>query len=363
MKKQFLVILCLCLTMTALYAGDVPYSSFQFKNNDTDIQAALEWAEGMTAIQDGIADGLYDLLSVTSQPNRYLRTVLELPVLFLEWRFSWAVATSVHEVGHAAVMRHDGRFPSFGQGDRQNLSIWELYLGNIVSSERSYTHLTEASPVSVTNRQRALEIGAGINANTQFAERLNRRSLRRHKYRYREAITMLTNKSYGAGYFATGRGGADPFGDPSQYLLAIENQGHSVNYENVFLIKSLASLISGSTLNAIRTREQFVLYNASGGSPLAWQIGEWDLFIPEWMVYLNEDSVSILGEFFFRHVGMPLLSVGFEQSFMGNSFSKEGSFSISDDLREFAYDLRFTMNARMDYFYQLYGHQELLKQF
>ena len=348
-RLRLLITLVIVTLSGTSVAASLQWSTLQTHSLDTHGQSAIELAGSLQYLTTKGFQFMSELEAMNEEPLwEPLRSTL---FAFIYLRISITYATMVHEVGHAEVGTLLGLDPFFGAGltdenPEEDLSALELLWSQLMDpSKRAYTGYNTSK--LITYRENAYLIGQGMNINTRFSKYMYEDALKSKRLRYWDGIAIFYNKMYTPLYIHSNLDGKDSIGDPNQYVTALNNQGIDMTTDTLWSYIIWPSILSGSTVNFFFGNKSWEASNYQREF-LSWELMDWQVYWPEFEVYLNPDHVSSVTTFYARQ-GDLLLKVGLEDPIQTNTKPKTGMIGSTLKIGDISIDSEVHMTTKGHY--------------
>ena len=344
MKKTLASFILFLFFMSSISGGSLRLSTLQSNSPETYVSTSVESMENVRQLRQYSAEA-FSKKWLSGSNDRYFPVLKRSLFTFIQYALALSSATVIHEVGHAEAVENFGGMSQLGVGDNVGLSIWEMYVETLISSERAYTSYTG----SFTNEERALISGAGMNANLDYTRWIRRESLLNDSVEFVDVIDSFVNRFIVWGYFLTNLNGGDLEGDPNVYVGDLERQGVDTSVETIFMLHTIAMILSGDTYQSHDTLKPKPFHTSKKGT---------SYFLPDHYVYHNSNNVSYAIEGVIRKNIHTSYLYGLEHTVIGESQPLEFLIGVDHRSRLFR---QLVMGIYGGKHYYLSGEVTLLK--
>ena len=338
---RFSIGLVVFIFSCSVESKSIQLSTFATHSYSFNHPSRMEWADSITSLHYTLTEYLY----LNSNTHGLMRLSRSIPILFLEYSLSHTVARVIHDSGARTYLFNSHLNNRFSNPYAPLVAHWDMYVNALFDYQFIYQSLPYQT---LSLNQKAAAYSSSINSNTAYASHMNTMSLIKNRYHYLESTDSYANKLFGVMQFK------EFSSHNTTYLLALNQNGSSVSRADIYNWYLGSALLSGSTINHLKTVYTYATTSQFDTQPLSVSISPITVYIPELSVYLHPQSVTLHSDFIFRYRSYTLLSIGYETVIEGNPLSNEISATIQSTFQSYTYRLTGVINTTRDTFYSLY---------
>lgn len=300
-------------------------STLALAGKDITEEGIAEWYANMTNMNKLAFDVInkMDFMKDAGAAKRMAATIVN--GIVASW-LTKAFGTTLHEKAHNDAQKNAGASETwyeldFGKGHSEKLKLGQLFMNLFSSNTRAGA--VAIFPNGISAKQKAGISGSGVNANTSFAEGIEKNAVKSGQVHSTDAIHYMYNKLYLASYAEKDQSLVGS--DPRNFVEALSKQGYvdesqiDSTVTKIGKYALLSAVMSGRSWDMVRSNIEYLTEGRTTveTSHIDTPLGK--VTLPDFNTYLNTESVSIKADTSLRTDDRRIYTVGIEKSVIGKN--------------------------------------------